>query len=88
MKTSFDLERAHQHAKKNKDELSRSKICGCFYCLRIYQPGDITEWWDENESTAVCPHCGIDAVIGDDSKLPITKDVLKQMRQYWFAESE
>ena len=34
--------------------------------------------------TAVCPYCGIDAVIGESSGYPITAEFLKRMRKRWF----
>jgi len=59
--------------------------CGCFYCIKIFQPSEISDWiQDKEDKTAVCPYCGIDSVIGDSSGYPITKDFLSKMNQYWF----
>ena len=68
-----------------------SAACGCFYCLRIFSPQDITQWWEESKNsdlesaTAVCPHCGIDAVIGSASGYPITQAFLEKMKGHWFS---
>ncbi len=62
-------------------------MCGCFYCLEIYSPVEITRWIDERDGVgtcALCPRCGIDSVIGSASGYPITEEFLKKMHHYWF----
>jgi len=63
--------RAHQHCSNNREELMKSNLCGCFYCLEVYSPTEITDWVDEDENgigrTALCAKCGIDSVIGSAS---------------------
>lgn len=55
-------------------------------------PSEISEWiyeLDEGEEvTAICPHCGIDAVIGESSGFPITPDFLRTMNRRWFGEED
>jgi hypothetical protein len=75
---------AHKHAFRNRSEIQKSETCGCFYCLATFPPKDITEWLNEGEGTAFCPHCGIDAVIGSVTGLPITSEFLIQMQKHWF----
>jgi hypothetical protein len=61
---------------------------GCFNCLAIFRPAEISEWWDDEygaPQTPVCPNCGIDSVIGDKSGYPITKEFLGKMNKYWFS---
>lgn len=78
---------AHKHSSCHYDEIMRSEICGCFYCLETFPPSEIKKWIDETDSakTAVCPYCGIDSVIGSESKCPITQDFLKKMHDHWFS---
>jgi len=45
----------------------RSELCGCFYCLAMFPPSQVSEWIDEVDdigTTAMCPKRGIDSVIG------------------------
>lgn len=84
---NVDLEKAKEHAAHNRQGLSTEQVCGCFYCLRIFRSNEI-EWPDETDDTAMCPYCGIDAVIAESSGIPITKQLLKDMREYWFTEGE
>lgn len=82
---NIDLEDAHQYSSCNKKELKKSKICGCFYCLKIFEPNLIVDWVNEKKTTAICPFCGIDSIIGDKTGLPINDIFLKAMKERWFA---
>jgi hypothetical protein len=79
---------AHQSSIYHETEVMKSETCGCFYCLEIFAPAAIEDWTDENsediERTALCPKCGIDAVIGSASGFPVTKEFLRKMRDHWF----
>lgn len=47
---------------KNRKQLEESLgPLGCFHCYKILHVSEIEEWTDEN-MTALCPHCGVDAV--------------------------
>ena len=37
---------------------------GCFYCLCSYPLADIKEWVGSDGESALCPHCGINSVVG------------------------
>ena len=32
----YDLEKAHEYSSYHKAELEKDNICGCFFCLKIY----------------------------------------------------
>jgi hypothetical protein len=82
-----DLEAAHKHSFKTRDELLVSTACGCFYCERMFSPREVQEWADEGQ-TAICPYCGIDAVIGDKSGYPIDFAFLRKMKERWFGQNK
>jgi hypothetical protein len=75
---------AYLHAKRHRVELQSSEQCGCFFCFRLFPFGDITRWIDANE-TALCPGCGIDAVLGSSSGYVIRDSFLRRMHLHWFA---
>jgi hypothetical protein len=79
---------AHKHCSSHRQEITTSKQCGCFYCLSIFKPEEIVEWVDEINglgTTAICPRCGVDSVIGSQSGFPLTQEFLKQLHNHWFA---
>ncbi len=78
-----DIIAAHKHCSIHRAELVKSTVCGCFYCMSIFPPSDIVEWIDD-DLTAICPMCPVDAVIGSASGYPITKEFLQQMHDRWF----
>lgn len=79
-----DYIEAHKFSINNREELQKDKKCGCFYCLKIFDPKEIVFWIEDTSGTAVCPYCGIDSVIGEYSGCPITKEFLTKMQKYWF----
>ncbi len=83
---SIDYVKAHLYSGANRDYLSKDKKCGCFYCLKIFDPKEIIDWcyYVSDEDTAICPYCGIDSIIGESSGFPITEEFLKKMHNYWF----
>lgn len=85
----YDLNLAHKFSNNHKPELEKDHVCGCFYCLAVFEPAEITEWIVDNNDcdrrgTAICPRCGIDAVIGESSGFQITHEFLKAMHKRWF----
>ena len=79
--------KAYAHSSKHRDTIEGDTQCGCFYCLKIFPPSEITKWVAEEgeQQTAVCPHCSLDSVIGTSSGFPITEEFRNEMCEYWFA---
>lgn len=81
-----DLIKAHKLSYANRARLESARTCGCFYCLNVFTPDQIIDWsLDEPDETAICPFCGIDAVIGDNEGFPLTKGFLEAMYSEWFG---
>ena len=74
---------AHDHARHNKEELAASTKCGCFFCRAIFDPIVPMEFVEND--TALCPSCGIDAIIGDKAGFELTNEFLLAMFKRWFA---
>lgn len=81
---------AHRHCSRHRSEILASSLCGWFYCCSTFKSLLIKDWIDGDENgegqTALCPHCGIDSVIGDQSGAEITAEFLETMKQYWFED--
>ena len=73
----------HQHCFNNEQEINDSLMCGCFYCLNVFEPYEIVEW--TQGGNAICPNCSIDSVVGDSSGYPIMdKKFMRNMHDIWF----
>lgn len=80
-----DYVKAHEFCINHREKLIGDQKCGCFYCGKIFAPSQIEEWIeDAQDDTALCPYCGIDAIIGESCGYSITQDFLKRMNAYWF----
>ena len=66
----------------NRGALLDSKECGCFFCLKIYDPTQITTWL--NEETALCPYCNVDAVIPESYDYQLDDSLLLAMKKTGF----
>ena len=81
---------AKSYSRFNRSDLKKDRICGCYYCLTIFSPSEIVEWCYESMRgkavTAICPHCGIDSIIGESSGYPITQKLLKALQKTAFGK--
>lgn len=81
------LESAHRRSSGHRDEILASELCGCLYCRQTFPPSEIEHWIDEVAdvaTTALCPRCGVDSVIGSRSGIALTPEFLREMHDYWF----
>ena len=62
-----------------REQIERSKQCGCFSCCHIFPASEVTNYVSREEPTALCPYCYTDA-----SGYPITEEILKEMNKWWF----
>lgn len=79
--TNEELIQIQKSSLNNKDKLDFPKV-GCFYCLNIFSPKEIKEWTDK-KTTAICPHCHVDAVIGHKK---LSKKLLKDLYNKFFKK--
>lgn len=82
---------ANKAAFENWESVKISRLCGCYYCRSIFPSSEVTEndWVpDLHGRTVLCPRCSIDTVIGDASGIPIQEDILEELHDYWFGDSE
>jgi hypothetical protein len=76
------LDDLHKKSRYNRSSLAKSKICGCFYCFSEFPFEQIVKWTDDNE-TALCPCCSVDAVLDFDSA-GADQELLQWMHERWF----
>ena len=75
---------AHKLCSNNRSILRESKLCGCFYCLSLFNYDMVTDWIDDIDGTALCPFCSIDSVIPKSKKYDFPVDILQRMHEVWF----
>lgn len=80
--------RLHRLSFENEELLKKAERCGCFYCGKKYSPREVTFWInDAHGRTAVCPYCGIDAVLqeANDGSYELDDELLRHMNYVWFG---
>jgi hypothetical protein len=78
-----ELVTLNQAASSHRALLAASKVCGCFRCLSFFGNYEIRKWIQQ-DTTALCPRCNEDAVIGDASCPRLTRQLLEEMHKRWF----
>ena len=71
----------HLRSSTHREEIQTASECSCFHCLQTFPTTEIAEWIDEN-TTALCPGCGVDAVLPGQ----IEAGTLQAMHAYWFGD--
>lgn len=69
----------------NEERLKQSKVCGCYYCAKVFDVSEITEWVDDSPRTAICPYCGIDSVIDSEVVTPLTPETMAYISEFMFG---
>jgi len=75
---------ALKHAARHRDELVKSSHCACFFCFCTFSSSQIYQWVDDKQ-TALCPRCGINAVIGTASGLTVNRRFLRKLNELMFG---
>ena len=89
MYTKQDWKKASDLSIYNKDIIDKSDRAACYYCVCEFKASDVVEFVDEDDNTGLCPHCGIDAVLGDATGLPIFDiKYLTAMHKFAYTRTE
>ena len=90
MSSDPDHIEAHRGCTNHREAVLASDKCACFYCCSFFPPSEINEWVDpatddmQGGTTALCPRCGIDAVL--PMRPGIDLAFLQRMHAYWFLK--
>lgn len=79
----MQMERLHAYSANNRSLIAASYKCYCFYCKESMYRGAIEEYADDGQ-TALCPKCGIDAIIPDSIEESVDENIIAEMNEYWF----
>ena len=64
---------------RNRSRIAAATFCGCFYCHSVFPGSEVRDWTDDQQ-TALCPRCGIDAVLAGVTNT----DTLRDLHRYRF----
>lgn len=81
--TETDTAALFKAAHFHRYEIFHSTQCACYSCFSTFQHEQIVEWTDK-DMTALCPHCGADAVLPDYNETPIDRETLEALNHYAF----
>lgn len=76
----MNVEDAWKSSLENRDAILAEQFASCYSCVHTFPSSLITSWTD-NSKTAICPHCGIDAVVPGE----VDHALLTQMNDRWFT---
>jgi hypothetical protein len=80
--TDTEAESIARFCFRNRVKIAETTRCGCFYCQAVFLGSEVREWVDD-ERTALCPRCGIDAVLADVTNA----ETLRELHRYRFEAS-
>jgi hypothetical protein len=87
MKKDPKLIALHSHASNNEIEILKSKTCSCFFCRQTYSARLVNDWINDARGvTAICPECGMDAVLGDAGGEADRQSLFKEMNLAYYGE--
>lgn len=69
----------------NRELQKMSTNAGCYHCCKTFLASEVKSYTDQ-EKTALCPFCDIDAVIFDCIGFNLTEANLTKANKYWFAK--
>jgi hypothetical protein len=78
------LDRLHKLSRDNKRMLKSVDEGVCYFCGLTCKYEDV-KVWVRNETTALCPHCGIDAVIPVYAPYVKSEKTIGMMMVRWFT---
>ncbi len=76
--SKISLTSVKKHLHSNDAEILDSKECVCLACRHSFSARSVSDWFnDKGKITALCPECGMEAVLGDASGIVLNhEDVL------------
>ena len=82
-----DYMKACFQAKLYPEKIAESHICGCYHCIRIFDPDEIYEWVEDINDNRIplCPYCHQDAIIGNAHGFDISEKLLKEIQEYSYS---
>jgi len=78
--------RAYEHSRLHRQFLAAEAACRCSHYLRAFPAEQINRWADQG-ATALCPNCGIDAVLSSQADASTDALIHRLQATYFGAPS-
>jgi len=75
-----DVDNAINLSFKNSAQVKEGVPCGCYFCMAVFDGGEVTKWADSGE-TALCPYCAVDSVLPNETN----EEFLIAACERWFT---
>lgn len=72
----------YSSAVSNEESIRASTVCACYYCIKRFSTSEVYEFTIGR--SAICPHCGIDCLVGDSTGAYLSIELLEIMHHQWF----
>jgi hypothetical protein len=95
MRSRADLKSIQAYSSLHRHLFAESDFAVCFYCRSRFAPSEVQDWIDgkqvetgetDDGLTALCPRCGIDAVLPSAAPIRFDDALLEEMHAYWFGK--
>ena len=83
MNRSARLQQAYEHSRLNRRFMGAGAVCRCFHCLSAF-PADQIQCWVDDGDTALCPNCGVDAVLSSHAD-DLLDALIQRLQTLYFA---
>jgi len=83
----MELEEIRLKSIFNSEAIRQAKTCGCYSCGKIFTSDEVKNFIYEFTSphkTALCPYCGIDAVLPQSDEYDLTQELLDNLNEKYF----
>ncbi len=77
----------HATTFKHKELLAEDTYAGCGECTEVVLVSDIAKWCDDAQ-TALCPKCGVDALVPFLKFRELATVSIGEVRKVWFGWPE
>ena len=77
MSAAPPISQASEYSIRNREGLLSGTQAACYHCRNVYPVEEITEYTDAGD-TALCPYCGIDAVLPPTCRIFLRKRKLSR----------
>lgn len=84
------LMRLHMGTVGNRSRVLAAQECGCFRCVSRFPASEVRAFTTEEDGrrTALCPRCGVDAVLTDREAIPLDDSLLAGMNRRFFGPTD